>query len=126
MATSDALRRGREADEQATRCAEAAKRLWGGDGMEGALKRALEVEVELLLRFAHDVGYRRTPMEVMVASLEKAMAPGGCGQPGHVTERADEGTCHCATCEREAETEAMRLEALDAAPARQEGVYNGD
>jgi len=52
-------------------------------------------------------------------------ARGGCGQPGHVTESADEGTCHCATCEREADIEAMRLEELDAAPARQE-VYNGD
>ena len=80
--------------------------------------------------FTRSLGLCQGGLFRAVKELERAqrvpVAPrGGCGLPGHVTERADEGTCHCATCEREADTEAMRLEELDAAPARQE-VYHGD
>ena len=94
MATSDGLRRGREADEQATRCAAAAECLCGGAGMEGALKRALEVEVESLLRYAGELGYRRLRVAPVVsrAALDAA------------------------------DTEAMRLEELDAAPARRDAT----
>ena len=66
------------------------------------------------------------------------MARGGCGLPGHVTECADEPPIDHGATQQHIEsvevtreeldardTESMRLEELDAAPARQE-VYNGD
>ena len=112
MGTPDAVRAGREADERATRYAEAAKCLRVGGDTEGALKRFLETEVSALLDLTRELGYRR-PVEPPLAACEKAALTPVCGMgEAPVNLRAED-------------TESMVLEELDAAPARQE-VSNGD
>ena len=112
MGTSDAVRAGREADERATRYAEAAKCLRPGAGLEGAVRHMLDEEANALVEVARELGYRR-PVEPPLAACEKTALTPVCGMgEAPVNLRAED-------------TESMVLEELDAAPARQE-VSNGD